>query len=99
MSGIYCVLDNLELCFLCIIYSFQTGSKFLPSIFGIVLVVVVVVLVVVVAVDSSSSTSSSSRSSSSSTDHENGHETDFYKAKRRIDDINLHKKTRRIQLE
>ena len=30
---------------------------------------------------------------------ENGHETDFYKAKRRIDDMNLHKKARRIQLE
>ena len=29
----------------------------------------------------------------------NGHEADFYKAKRRIDDMNLHKKTRRIQLE
>ena len=28
-----------------------------------------------------------------------GHETDFYKAKRRIDDMSLHKKTRRIQLE
>ena len=28
-----------------------------------------------------------------------GHETAFYKAKRRIDDMNLHKKTRRIQLE
>ena len=32
-------------------------------------------------------------------ENKNGHETDFYKAKRRIDDMNLHKKTRRIQLE
>ena len=32
-------------------------------------------------------------------DSKNGHKTDFYKAKRRIDDMNLHKKTRRIQLE
>ena len=32
-------------------------------------------------------------------DHKNGHETDFYKAKKRIYDANLHKKTRRIQLE
>ena len=31
--------------------------------------------------------------------NKNGHETAFYKAKRRIDDMNLHKKTRRIQLE
>ena len=31
--------------------------------------------------------------------HKNGHETDFYKAKRGIDDMNLHKKTRRIQLK
>ena len=32
-------------------------------------------------------------------ENKNGHETDFYKAKRRIDDMNLHKKTRRIQPE
>ena len=32
-------------------------------------------------------------------ENKNGHETDFYKAKRRIDDTNLHKKTGRIQLE
>ena len=32
-------------------------------------------------------------------EYENGHETDLYKAKKRIDDMNLHKKTRRIQLE
>ena len=32
-------------------------------------------------------------------EYENGHETDRYKAKKRIDDMNLHKKTRRIQLE
>ena len=30
---------------------------------------------------------------------ENGHETDSYKVKKQIDDMNLHKKTRRIQLE
>ena len=30
---------------------------------------------------------------------ETGHEIDFYKAKTRIDDMNLRKKTRRIQLE
>ena len=28
-----------------------------------------------------------------------GHEMDFYKAKRRVEDMNLHKNTRRIQLE
>ena len=33
------------------------------------------------------------------TENTNGHETDFYKVKRQTDDMNLHKKTRRIQLE
>ena len=32
-------------------------------------------------------------------DHENGHETEFYKVKKQIDDMNLHKKTRQIQPE
>ena len=32
-------------------------------------------------------------------DYENGHETDFYKANKRIDYMSLHKKTLRIQLE
>ena len=31
--------------------------------------------------------------------NKNDHEKEFDKAKRRIEDMNLHKKTRRIQLE